>query len=119
VPAIGVTRLEALAYGLPRPVTVLDDARREAVYMQEFGHHGPGPAQLIALGAALINGQVAGPGAGLIGRVPLPQTCSLVEAIARIAFARIGTPQPPPAPFYLRGADAAPPSDPPPVILDA
>ena len=35
----------------------------------------------------------------------------------RIGFARIGTDQPRPAPFYLRGADAAPPSDPPPVIL--
>ncbi|MFN4204579.1 MAG: tRNA (adenosine(37)-N6)-threonylcarbamoyltransferase complex dimerization subunit type 1 TsaB, partial [Tabrizicola sp.] len=40
-----------------------------------------------------------------------------VEAIARIGAARAGSPQPRPAPFYLRGADAAPPSDPPPVIL--
>ena len=41
----------------------------------------------------------------------------LAEAIARIAALRIGEPQPRPAPFYLRGADAAPSSDPPPVIL--
>ena len=36
--------------------------------------------------------------------------------IARIAASRPGV-QPRPAPFYLRGADAAPPSDPPPTIL--
>ena len=30
---------------------------------------------------------------------------------------RADRPQPRPAPFYLRGADAAPPADPPPVIL--
>ncbi|MEY4983455.1 MAG: tRNA ((37)-N6)-threonylcarbamoyltransferase complex dimerization subunit type 1 TsaB, partial [Pseudomonadota bacterium] len=41
----------------------------------------------------------------------------LAEAIARIAAQRLGRVQPRPAPFYLRGADAAPPSDPPPVIL--
>jgi hypothetical protein len=43
----------------------------------------------------------------------------LAEAIARVARLRVGTPQPRPAPFYLRGADAAPPSEAPPVILDA
>ena len=42
----------------------------------------------------------------------------LVQAMAQIAAGRLGTDQPRPAPFYLRGADAAPPSDPPPVILD-
>jgi hypothetical protein len=41
----------------------------------------------------------------------------LAVAMARIAASRADTPQPRPAPFYLRGADAAPPSDPPPVIL--
>ena len=87
IPAIGVTRLEALAYGLPRPLRVIEDARRGEVYVQDFTDSGLGPA--------------------------LP----LAEAIARIAAARADQPQPRPAPFYLRGADAAPPSDPPPVIL--
>ena len=36
IPAIGVTRLEALAHGLPRPVTVIEDARRDEVYVQHF-----------------------------------------------------------------------------------
>lgn len=109
VPAIGVTRLEALAYGLPRPVTVVEDARRGEVYVQRFEVDGPGVAQIVAaLGA--VEGAVAGQN----GLHSLP----IAEAIAQIAAGRLGTEQPRPAPFYLRGADAAPPSDPPPVILD-
>jgi len=112
IPAIGVTRLEALAYGLPRPLTVVEDAKRGEVYVQLFGPEGAGQAYLDKAGAA-IDGAVTGSGVadGLAASVPL------VEAIARIGFAQLGTDQPRPAPFYLRGADAAPPSDPPPVIL--
>lgn len=112
IPAIGVTRLEALAYGLPRPVTVVEDAKRGEVYVQVFGPDGAGAAHIAQAGAA-IDGPVTGSGVadGLAASVPL------VEAIARIGLARMGSDQPRPAPFYLRGADAAPPSDPPPVIL--
>lgn len=119
VPAIGVTRLEALAHALPRPVTVIDDARRDAVYVQTFGTDGAGEAVVVAADAVQITGPVTGPGAALAGHTPLPQPIALAEAIARIAATRAHKPQPAPAPFYLRGADAAPPSDPPPVILDA
>lgn len=111
VPAIGVTRLEAAAFGLPRPVTVIEDARRGEVYVQRFDLDGPGVARIVA---AEDLGMVAGAVAGRDGLHSLP----IAEAIARIAAARMGTVQPRPAPFYLRGADAAPPSDPPPVILD-
>nr|WP_284325723.1 tRNA (adenosine(37)-N6)-threonylcarbamoyltransferase complex dimerization subunit type 1 TsaB [Cypionkella aquatica] len=111
VPAIGVTRLEAMAYGLPRPVTVIEDARRGEVYVQRFDAGGPGAARIVAGDAVgVIDGAVAGVG-GL-------QSLPIAEAIARIALGRVGVVQPRPAPFYLRGADAAPPSDPPPVILD-
>ena len=67
--------------------------------------YGLDPAQTEAAVAAL-------PGARL-----LHQPDPLHIATARIAARRLGTPQPKPAPFYLRGADAAPPTDPPPVIL--
>lgn len=112
VPAIGVTRLEALAHGLPRPVTVVEDARRDEVYVQRFDAAGPGPAAL-APAATRVDGAVTGSG------LPdsLPAAMPLAQAIAEIAATRLGTAQPRPAPFYLRGADAAPPSDPPPVIL--
>lgn len=111
IPAVGVTRLEALAHGLPRPCRVVEDARQGLAYVQEFPG---GVARLVALadlpgrdGAS--TGSAAGPGA-------LPPALPLAEAIARIGAAR--APGARPAPFYLRAADAAPPSDPPPVILD-
>ncbi len=112
IPAVGVTRLEALAYGLPRPVVVAEDAKRGQVYVQMFTAEGPGPAHLAdrVVPACAATGSAAGENA-------LPSAMPLVEAIARIGAERVLTPQPRPAPFYLRGADAAPPSDPPPVIL--
>jgi tRNA threonylcarbamoyladenosine biosynthesis protein TsaB len=113
ITAVGVTRLEALAYGLPRPLTVVEDARRGEVYVQAFADAGPGLAHLAQAGETVappLTGSAAGPDA-------MPAALPLVEAIARIGAERAATPQPRPAPFYLRGADAAPPSDPPPVIL--
>jgi tRNA threonylcarbamoyladenosine biosynthesis protein TsaB len=113
IPAVGVTRLEALAYGLSRPLTVIEDARRGEVYVQAFDHAGAGGARLAQAGEP-VAGPVTGSGAGPDALAP---TMPLVEAIARIGAERANTPHPRPAPFYLRGADAAPPSDPPPVIL--
>lgn len=112
IPAVGVTRLEALAHGLPRPVMVIEDAKRGQVYVQLFTRNGAAEAHLAdsVVPACPATGSAAGEGA-------LPPAMPLVEAIARIGAERAGTPQPRPAPFYLRGADAAPPSDPPPVIL--
>ena len=110
IPALGVTRLEAVAHGLPRPVTVVEDARRGEVYIQRFADT-PEPAFLKAAGVTPTGpktGTAAGPDA-------LPPTMPLTHAIARIAAAR--EPGPRPAPFYLRGADASPPTDPAPVIL--
>ena len=115
IPAVGITRLEALAYGLPRPITVVEDARRGEVYVQGFGTKtseallldGSDLAHVVE--TAHVTGSAAGPAA-------LPPAMPLAEAMARLAAART-LPQPRPAPFYLRGADAAPPSDPPPVIL--
>ena len=115
IPAIGITRLEALAFGLPRPITVVEDARRGEVYVQGFGTEtseallldGSDLAHVVE--TAHVTGSAAGPSA-------LPPAMPLAEAMARLAAAR-DLPQPRPAPFYLRGADAAPPSDPPPVIL--
>ena len=112
IPAVGVTRLEAVAHGLPRPISVIEDARREQIYVQSFAD-GPASARLADAenpGALydLRTGSAAGPDA-------LPPAMPLAEAIARIAATRPNAPRP--APFYLRGADAAPPSDPPPTLL--
>jgi tRNA threonylcarbamoyl adenosine modification protein YeaZ len=112
IPAVGVTRLEALAFGLPRPVTVIEDARRGEVYVQVFNPDGPEPAQIVdqVVPDTATTGSAGGDRA-------LAPALPLAEAIARIGAERARLPQPRPAPFYLRGADAAPPSDPPPVIL--
>lgn len=112
IPAVGVTRLEALAHGLPRPLMVVEDARRDQVYVQSFTAEGAGIAHL----ADRIVPDCAATGSGA-GEHALPPAMPLVEAIARIGAERAATVQPSPAPFYMRGADAAPPSDPPPVIL--
>lgn len=114
IPAIGVTRLEALAHGLPRPLTVIEDARRGEVYVQSFTDAGAGVARIATsddLGAV----EALQTGSGCEG---VAEAMPLVQAMAQIAAGRRGSVQPRPAPFYLRGADAAPPSDPPPVILD-
>ncbi|MFM7334532.1 MAG: tRNA (adenosine(37)-N6)-threonylcarbamoyltransferase complex dimerization subunit type 1 TsaB [Tabrizicola sp.] len=112
IPAVGVTRLEALAYGLPRPVVIVEDAKRGQFYVQLFTPEGPGTAHLAdrVVPVCPATGSAAGEAA-------LPPTVPLAEAIARIGAERAMTLQPRPAPFYLRGADAAPPADPPPVIL--
>ncbi len=98
-PAIGVTAFEALALTLPRPATVAIPAPRGMIHRQTFTNDGPDAPETLA------------------GEAPLLDPAALVTAIARIAATRLGTPQPRPAPFYLRGPDAAPPRDPAPVIL--
>jgi tRNA threonylcarbamoyladenosine biosynthesis protein TsaB len=110
LPAVGVTRLEALAHGVPSPCRVVEDARQGLAYVQDFPG---GAARLVPLAALeAAAGAVTGSAAGLAA---LPAALPIAEAIARIAATR--APKGSPAPFYLKGADAAPPSDPPPVIL--
>lgn len=98
-PAIGVTAFEALAHTQPRPATVAIPAPRGMIHRQTFTDEGAEPPETLA-GEAL----------------PLDPT-AMVTAIAQIAATRLGIAQPRPAPFYLRGPDAAPPRDPAPVIL--
>ena len=110
IPAVGISSFEAMALGAALPVTVIMDARRDEVYVQDFNDDGPGTARLIPAQDLPLQGRVIGLGKDA-------PRFSIAEAIARIAASRRQSPQPRPAPFYLRGADAAPPSDPPPVIL--
>ncbi|MEO8244667.1 MAG: tRNA (adenosine(37)-N6)-threonylcarbamoyltransferase complex dimerization subunit type 1 TsaB [bacterium] len=106
VPAIGVTGFEAVqaATTAPPPYSVVLDAPRGQFYVQQFGE---------PEGEAHIANEVGGP----VVRLSDISVDRLVEAIARVGLARSGATQPRPKPFYLRGADAAPPSDLPPAIL--
>lgn len=111
IPAIGVTRLEAMAHGLPRPLWVVEDAKRGEVYAQRFDIT-DSAAHLTRLDALTLDA----PHAGNALPDALP-SLPIAEATAHVAATRFGRDLPRPAPFYLRGADAAPPADPPPVIL--
>ena len=97
VPAVGVTGFEALGADL----VVAIPAPRGQFYVKAPGT----VAELVA---------VAPEGAARFGAVAVAE---FVEAIARVGRVKAATAQPRPAPFYLRAADAAPASDPPPVIL--
>jgi tRNA threonylcarbamoyladenosine biosynthesis protein TsaB len=102
IPAIGVDRFDAAALDAPdRPVAV--PALRGQFWMRE-----PGRTPRL----------VDTPPATAIGEGLVPAAHPLAVAIARLASARRATPQPRPAPLYLRDADAAPPSEAPPAVLD-
>ncbi|WBU60475.1 tRNA (adenosine(37)-N6)-threonylcarbamoyltransferase complex dimerization subunit type 1 TsaB [Paracoccus albus] len=104
VPAIGVGATEALAYGIARPCRIVIPGKRDMAIWQDFGAGESGPQQCPL--------QELPPGP------PVTQpVVGIAEGIARIALERAQTPQPRPAPIYLRPADAAPPRDSGPVIL--
>lgn len=107
VPAIGVTGFEALAGDTPGWVVL--PAPRGQVYAQRFGPE-PEAALILEAGGVEARGEP-------VRHLAEVSVADFVTRIARVAQRKAATPQPRPAPFYLRGADAAPPSDPPPVIL--
>ena len=94
VPAVGVTGFEAVGGGV-----VAIPAPRGQVYVQAH-----------SMAAQILD--AAPEGAVLLTDLPVGD---FVAGMAR--FGRDVGARPRPAPFYLRGADAAPSSDPPPVIL--
>jgi len=104
IPAIGVNRFDAIALDGPKlPVVV--PAIRSQVWVQS-----PGEAPYAS---ETQPNPALGGGDGLIAPVH-----PLAVAIAQIALARLGTDQPRPAPLYLREADAAPPSEAPPALIE-
>ena len=104
IPAIGIGAPEALAFGLPRPCRIIIPGKRETAIWQDFTDTPTEPQQ------SPLEALPPGPA------VATPQL-SIAEGIARLARARADTPQPRPAPIYLRPADAAPARDRGPVIL--
>ena len=127
VPAIGVTRFEALAAGRRGAVVVTLANRTGGFMLQGFRDGSPadGPrlatpetAGPIASGATWV-GQEAKAFAARHGLVAGSEDATTDPAVlGRIAAARLDSPRPRPAPLYLRAADAAPSSEPPTVILD-
>ncbi len=96
IPAVGVSVFEALAFGTKGYVTISRDARRGMVFSQEFEDGVPVGEPVMAEGIA---------------------DDAAIDPV-KIAFCAAGKNSgTPPAPLYLRSADAALPSDPPPTIL--
>ncbi len=129
-PAIGVSTLEAQVTGMGHNMLVSClDARRGMVYVQEFGRGQPVSKPLICdltqdalpdlpgKAEPCVTGDMADEVSRLTGWQPVAPVMSMVEGIARRASSRLDNDNPRPAPLYLRSADAAPPRDPPPVIL--
>ncbi len=107
IDAIGVSSLEVQYADCPVVATV--PAPREQCYFQALGTDAP-PAKLGTLPEA--NALARELGAEVSSSLP---AAALTEAIARLAKACNDPTSP--APLYIRGADAAPPKDPAPVIL--
>jgi len=125
IPAIGISRFEALAAEAAGPVAVCLAGRGGWVYLQSFDAAGramgaPAMVAAAALGDAVpaaiarfagdAAALLAGDGALLDEGLPDPLV------IARLARSREAGPLP--APLYLRGADAEPSREGPPVWLD-
>jgi len=120
IPAIGVSRFEALAAEAGGPVAICLAGRGGTVYLQVFD------ADLAPLGepemtsdSALVRVTPAvARFAGDATRESALLPDGLVDpvVIARLAANREA--DTPPAPLYLRGADADPPREGPPVLLD-
>lgn len=124
VPAVGVSAFDALAQGLPHPVLATVDARRGRSYARIVGaeeavHQLSPDALPPVLADSGLNcvGHAAEAFAAATGGRALSPAMPMAEAIARLAASRRTQDPKRPAPLYIRGADAAPASDPPPVIL--
>jgi tRNA threonylcarbamoyl adenosine modification protein YeaZ len=119
VPAIGVSRPEAMAHGSRGAVSVGIDARGGRYYCQRF-------LDGVAVGEIVMsNAKELGKVENLLLDAPIEgcpkgQVVSVARCMTnmvQVAAARFGTDVPRPAPIYLRAADAALPSDPPITIL--
>jgi tRNA A37 threonylcarbamoyladenosine modification protein TsaB len=102
IPAIGIDRFDAASLGHPQH-SVAVQALRGQVW-----ERAPGQPPVLT----------DAPSSQAIGEGFAKPSYPLAVAIARLAGARRHAPQPRPAPLYLRDADAAPPSEAPPLVLD-
>lgn len=124
VPAIGVSTFDALREGADVPALASVAAPRGMVYLQAPGGEPLGPllpedlpAEFSSSGQAVIGAEAEALAARTGGAIR-PAAHPLAEAIARAAARRLGTDASLPRPLYVRPADAAPPRDAPPVLLD-
>jgi len=121
-PAPGVSRLEALPHGGEQPVAALLDGRQDHVFEQPFKDGKPLRAPVLMPLENLPDDPDYVTLSGDLDRLSLPrrtrvQPDAIVLNIARIAAGKLGQDLPRPAPVYVRAANAALPTEPPPVLL--
>lgn len=124
-PAIGVSALEALAYGADGQVLVTLDARRDQLFAAIFGTDTLAPclteqAKLRATHAGKVDtciGHLAEELAIELSANAGQPAFNVAVATALIAASRLDTEHPRPAPLYLKAADAAPSREQAPAIL--
>lgn len=104
IPAVGISGFAVAAFGTTGPVTATVPAPRGQVYVQAPGQD----PMLCPLADVPVSGTLCP-----LDAVPLAERAI---RLGRLAQAVTGA-DAPPVPLYLRPADAAPPADPPPVIL--
>ena len=127
IPSIGVSTFEALAYGISGTVVTTVAAPRDMLYLQLFDEnveHLPSHCTLETLPPlpndrpfTLIGPYTAEIAAKSAGTEATP-AYSLPVATGKVAMDRRLDSNPRPAPLYIRAADAAPPRDAAPTILD-
>ena len=126
VPAIGVSTHEAMSFGTEGSHLCLIDAKRDRVYAQFFGDQSWSTPKLLTieelcamsfLPETVVLGNFAAEIAESLSLKTAPAAFAQASAIARVAATRVGADHPRPKPLYIRKADAAPPSEQPPIIL--
>lgn len=115
IPAIGITRFEALWAGgdVRKAATVAIPGRQGKSYRQTIAADGTAPEP-----AFEYDGDTSADGACLIGS-DRDDLRALADPVIVAKLASTRAPGPRPAPLYIRGADAAPPRDGPPPLLHA
>lgn len=124
VPAIGVTLFDALAENAPAsPLLLTLSAPRDQIHISH-GNTGISVVETVTLDTlpacepdTVVIGNRSAEIAKHLGCAFAPAAYAPAAAIAHVAAKRWETDTDRPVPYYLRPADAAPASDPPPVIL--
>ena len=125
IPAIGVTRFDALAEDAPRtPLMLTVSGPKDQIYVTSRHAGAETPADVVTIDTlppadpdTTVIGDRSADIAERLGCAHAPPAHDLAVAIARIADKRRSTDTERPSPYYLRPAGAAPAKDPPPVLL--
>jgi len=129
IPAIGVSNFELMAHCEAGAILASLPAPRDTVYLQLLENGQPvGAAHqtsadrpsadfVLPSETRIVGHQADSLGLALGRPFEMRALTEIAPRIARIAAARPGETAARPAPLYVRPADAAPPADPPPVIL--